>query len=110
MPIATTASERYVAGLAEIETQAGHSTPYVFSVTPGRRYDKIVQRTTGRDGKVVEHSASVHAFVDRTSGAVLKAEGWNKPAPGIRFETIDDALAVAWRDPYRAAFGSYLYR
>lgn len=49
------------------------------SIDPrGRRYARIV-RTDGNKG-----SRSVHCFVDRTNGNVLKAAGWKGPAKHAR--------------------------
>jgi hypothetical protein len=69
----------------------------VFSVNPGKKYDKIVVKT-GRGGH-----GSVYAFVD-TDGNVYKAAGWSAPAKGIRYTSVADALVKA--DPY----GSFLYK
>lgn len=74
---------------------------YGIEVEPLRKYWRIVQigRGAGR---------SVHAFVDPTTGDVLKAAGWKSPAKGVRYNLLDDesfAKMLANVDP----FGSYLY-
>lgn len=50
-------------------------TPAVFTVSMGKRYAKIISNGTGR---------SVHTFIDRTNGNVLKAAGWAAPAKHAR--------------------------
>ena len=51
-------------------------TPAVFSVNPGRVFDKIV---TTRHGQ-----RSVYAFVRRSDGAIVKAATWKAPEPKKR--------------------------
>jgi hypothetical protein len=48
-------------------------------------------------------SQSVHCFVEKDTGHVYKAEGWNRPAKGVRYLTWKDALAAA------DLYGGYLY-
>ena len=78
-----------------------------YGVTEGKKYDRI---TKVRDGQ----HRSVHAFVERSTGRLIKAAGWKAPAKlstgelQSKFnlaEEIDFALAVSAADPY----GSYLY-
>jgi hypothetical protein len=87
---------------------------YLLEVESGKKFDKIVisytteyDRERGREG-----SRSVHAFVERETGALIKAATYKAPAKiktgwatkynlESEFET---ALAVA--DPY----GGYLYQ
>lgn len=47
------------------------------STEPGRRYVRLV-RTNESGGR------SVHCFVDKTNGNVLKAAGWKAPAKHAR--------------------------
>jgi hypothetical protein len=68
-------------------------------VEVGRKYFKLVTVHS-------ERSRSVHSFVDRVTGDVLKAAGWAAPAKGARFNLatgMNELLAAV--DPY----GSYLY-
>jgi hypothetical protein len=68
----------------------------------GRKYLRIVN-TYDNGGR------SVHAFVDATTGHLLKAAGWPSPAKGARGDLSTDAgfaAAVNRADPY----GSYLYK
>lgn len=68
---------------------------------PGRKFTRVVM--------VVSGARSVHAFVDPRTGDVYKAAGWSRPAPGVRFNLLDDASRA---DMYaRLSFtGGYLYR
>jgi hypothetical protein len=81
-----------------------------FTVQSGRKYDKIVIRST----KYTHSGESVHAFVIIETGELVKAAGWNAPqknADGslaVRYQMdTPDALAsvVAIADQY----GAYLY-
>lgn len=78
--------------------------PKNFTVRAGRVYDKIVQ------GRVTEGGGSVHAFVNRRTGEVYKAAGWNTPAknvlglPDPRYNNVHEATEAA------DVYGSYLYK
>jgi len=65
--------------------QSSHpnSDPYKFYIESGRKYHKLIMETNG-------NSRSVHAFVDKNSGAVYKSASWKAPAKGIRFNLLDD--------------------
>lgn len=80
----------------------------VYAVVEGKRFDKIVKQDQEGGSK------SVHAFVERHTGLLIKAAGWSAPAKlssgefNSRYnlsEEIDFGLAVSDADP----FGSYLY-
>lgn len=73
--------------------------------TAGRNYDKIINVSVFNN----HESRSVHAFIDRKTGGLLKAAGWAAPAKGVRFDlSTPEALGKA---VHRAdKFGSYLYR
>lgn len=66
----------------------------------GRKYQRIVMHRDGKD-------RSVHAFID-LDGNVYKADGWAKPAKGVRFNLLDDASFHTMLDRLDWA-GSYLY-
>ena len=51
------------------------------SVQHGKRYAKIVR---------TDSQTSVHCFVDKTNGDVLKASGWKAPAKGARGNIFND--------------------
>ena len=65
--------------------QSSHpnSDPYKFYIESGRKYHKLIMETNG-------NSRSVHAFVDKNSGAVYKAASWKSPAKGVRYYLLDD--------------------
>jgi hypothetical protein len=65
----------------------------------GRKYFKLVAVHPGQ--------RSVHSFVDRVTGDVLKAASWRGPAKGARYNLVTglDGL-LASIDPY----GGYLYK
>ena len=52
----------------------------------GRRYAKII-RTEKRDGK--PHDLGAFGFIDLTTGDILKAASWAKPAPHARGNVLD---------------------
>lgn len=93
--------------LAEYVAVLNASDParHVFTVERGRKYAKVVQCSGGV-------SRSVHGFVEIATGAVLKPEGWAKPAKGVRYSLTDDAsfadLLAAAAAP-QAFCGAYLY-
>ena len=81
---------------------------YNFYTRRGQRYIKITEVVVDRDGKNT-NQVSVHCFVDKNTGLVYKAAGWNAPAKGARYDLLDEASrkrCFANADPY----GSYLYR
>ena len=62
------------------------------SYTEGKRYFKLIRRD------------SVHCFVDKTNGDVLKAAGWNKPAKHARGNIFDDHNGLRWMGEYGPAY------
>jgi len=79
---------RYSEILCEALTQnftSSHpnSDPYKFYIESGRKYHKLIMETNG-------NSRSVHAFVDKNSGAVYKPASFKAPAKGIRYYLLDD--------------------
>jgi hypothetical protein len=80
---------------------------YTFDVDYGRKFDKVTQeRVTGGGG-------SVHAFIERETGKLIKAAGWNAPQKGVnglayRYDLSTEEgfdLALEKSDQY----GGYLY-
>jgi hypothetical protein len=53
---------------------------YDFTIESGRKYHKIVMN----DGT----QRSVHAFVDKKTGSLLKSASWKGPAKGERFNLL----------------------
>jgi len=94
---------------SELELRfGGKNANYIFEVIPGRKFDKIVRRLTGSE------RTSVHAFVERSTGALIKAASWSQPQKdtqgrlAIRYNLADEQeykRAVESADE----FGSYLY-
>lgn len=85
-------------------------TNYIFTVEYGQKYDKIIQQW-----KNTAHGTggSVHAFIERATGQLIKAATWKSPQRdkgGLAYrydistpEKLQQAINVS--DPY----GSYLY-
>lgn len=102
-------NETYASRFAqELQARFGHN--YTFQVSPGRRFDKIVQSPVERSST----DGFVHAFVERETGALIKSAGWNQPQKNsdgslaVRYNLADEydyKRAVDSADPY----GSYLY-
>jgi hypothetical protein len=82
---------------------------YDFTVEHGKKFDRIVQ-TNRRFGT----SRMVHAFVERTTGKLIKPSGWSAPQKDVdglayRYDLSTPegfAEAVFASDPH----GSYLYK
>ena len=53
---------------------------YEFYPETGRKYHKIIMVANG--------SRSVHAFVDKKTGSVLKSASWKAPAKGERYNLL----------------------
>lgn len=67
-----------------------------------RRYS-FTAEPSGRNYRIVLHDGyngggSVHCFIDRTTGDVYKAEGWKRPAKGVRYNlhTQWDLITEVW--------------
>lgn len=69
-----------------------HMVPPTLSIPnpDAGRYLRVVRTDRGADGKPLEHSGSVHSFVDKTTGDVFKAAGWKGPAKGARGNVHDE--------------------
>jgi hypothetical protein len=66
--------------------------PDTFSYTVGKRYVKVIR----------DHS--VHCFVDKTNGDVLKAASWSAPAKHARGNIYDDANGLGSMGEYGPAY------
>lgn len=96
----------FVAALNAKFAGNGKDYKHVFMVAPrGRKYQKVVVQSGIPDanGSLGDAQRSVYCFVDESTGAIYKAEGWAKPAKGIRATLA--TLDIANVDPY----GSWLY-
>lgn len=90
------------------KTYSAHSKPYVFGVEKGQKYDRITQMS-GHGGGL-----SVHAFVERATGDLIKAAGWKAPAKdknGKPMARYNLATLAGYRHALHNAddHGSYLY-
>lgn len=70
---------------------------YDFTFEAGRKYYKVI---------MVNNQQSVHAFVDKKTGDLYKAAGWNAPAKGVRFNLLTDMEMLKSIADWS---GSYLY-
>ena len=79
--------QKYCEMLCEALTQdfykKGSTQDYKFFIESGRKYHKIVMSANGSYN-------SVHAFVEKKSGAVYKPASFKAPAKHIRFNLLDD--------------------
>lgn len=98
-------ASNYALDFAEALSQKHGGT---YEVLSGRTYDRIIRREASG------HGGSVHAFVVRRTGELVKPASWRAPQKNsdgtlsVRFnlEDPDDAQrAISASDP----FGSYLY-
>ena len=75
---------------------------YSYQVEEARKYLKIWMITEGG-------SRSIHAFIDRKTGDVLKPASIKAPAKGVRFNILDESSREEMLS--RASWaGGYLYR
>lgn len=66
------------------------------------RYLAIDSTRKNPDGTYAERSA--HAFIDRTTGDVLKPAGWKTPAKGVRGNIHDAANGLGRMGPHGPAY------
>lgn len=57
----------------------------VFSVVKGKKFDKVIYKEKSRENMP---GASVYCFVD-AEGNIYKADGWKRPAKGVRARLAD---------------------
>lgn len=78
---------------------------------PGKKYIKIVQQNLTKDFDTAEYKVagrSVHAFVHKKLGALLKPATWSQPALGARYWLLnDDSFNLCLKEAEWS--GSYLY-
>lgn len=92
---------RYTEMLMEALTQDAPND-YTYAIDGGRKFHKVWMYRYGKRD-------SIHAFVDKKTGSVLKPASTKAPAKGERFNLLDEASRedmlsrVEWS-------GSYLYR
>ncbi len=95
---------------AEAVEQKLHSAGqnYDFAVIRGRKYDKIVMTRSGSDQR------SIYAFVNKTTGELIKAATWDQPAKNKNGDTfgkyfLDTPTGFATALHNADAYGSFLY-
>lgn len=93
----STYAAEFAALLQDKFKDSGEFTSNQFSVMPGRKFDRIVADTKSGGNR------HVHAFVERETGHVYKSAGWQAPAKGVRFYSIEEAAYAA------DLHGGYLY-
>lgn len=60
----------------------GKNDGYTFTIETARKYHKVIMTTNGGN-------RSIHAFIDRKTGDVLKPASFKAPAKGVRFNLLD---------------------
>lgn len=95
----------------KFNAESGESAPkWEITVESGRKFDKIILDYSKEYSR--HRSRSVHAFVERSTGDLIKAAGWNAPAKiktgwATKYNLITDFdLAVEKAD----FAGGYLYQ
>lgn len=83
---------------------------YEFSVEAGRKFDKIVQRYIRFDN--TKGGRSVHAFVEKATGDLIKPAGWSQPAKWKEGWASQFNLVTQFDQAVEAAdfAGGYLYK
>jgi hypothetical protein len=64
----------------------------------GPKYVKVIQTREGQDG------GAVWAFVDKTTGDVLKPASWRAPAKHARGNIFDEHKGLKYIGPYGPAY------
>ena len=70
----------------EIDKLKNGECNYDFVIESGRKYHKIIMVID--NGADRSPSRSVHAFVDKKTGSVLKSASWRSPAKGERYNLL----------------------
>lgn len=79
---------------------------YDFIIESGRKYHKIIMVIDNGQGR--SPSRSVHAFVDKKTGSVLKSASWKAPAKGERYNLLNTEQRE-WLLQNASWCGGYLY-
>jgi hypothetical protein len=66
---------------------------YVFEVQTGPKNVRIVRKELWK-GQEAPTNGSVHCFIDKATGNILKADSWKKPAPQIRGSIFNDNFDI----------------
>ena len=86
---------------AQIALLKSGISDYNFYPETGRKYHKIIMDANG--------SRSVHAFVDKKTGSVLKSASWKAPAKGERYNLLI-IKEREWLLEHADWAGGYLYQ
>lgn len=115
MPKPTVISELFVAEMNAQHAIGEKGKNYRgFGVVGGRTYDKVLNVETSYNS-TEETGGSVHAFINRANGDLIKAATWSSPqknvdgTPAVRFHLDSEAsmkAVVAKADRH----GGYLYK
>ena len=105
-------ANRFAQALEEkFNAQEGRAE-YRMTVLSGRKFDKIVTETR-YDSDRPFSGGSVHAFVEKATGLLIKPAGWNAPAKwgnelASKYDLSDEMeFTIAVHDAHFA--GGYLY-
>ena len=73
-----------------------------YVIETGKKYHKVIMVSSG-------NSRSVHCFIDKNTGSVLKSASWKAPAKGVRYDLrlIKDR---EWLFENADWSGGYLYK
>jgi len=86
----------------QIDRLKNGDSPIDYVVETGKKYHKVVMIDGGR-------SRSVHCFVDKNTGSVLKSASWKAPAKGERYNLLI-IKEREWLFENADWSGGYLYR
>jgi hypothetical protein len=89
-----------------IEKLKNGECEYDFVIESGRKYHKIIMVID--NGPDRSPSRSVHAFVDKKTGSVLKSASWKSPAKGERYNLLNIEQRE-WLLENASWCGGYLY-
>lgn len=93
--------------LADEGKYVQYEKAYDFTVEEGQKFDRIVQQYEGRE-------RLVHAFVEKSTGKLIKAAGWKAPAKRANGE-LQSQFNLSTPSGFAAALdaadkhGGYLY-
>ena len=84
----------YIDRLNEVAVERAQANQYAFvekfRVERLAKYIKVIGATLYVESGTTSNT-HVHAFIDPSTGAVLKPAGWKAPAKGVRFNLNDEA-------------------
>lgn len=105
-------ANRFAQAIEKKFNEAEGRAEYRMTVLPGRKFDKICTETR-YDSDRPFSGMSVHAFVEKATGLLIKPAGWNAPAKwgegwASKYDLSDPTeFDIAVHDAHFA--GGYLY-